>query len=137
MATKPDLELVRFSVHRDGAFGVLLDDGLPFALTLERTYEQSSGVQVVKIPSGEYVCRQRFYFRGGYDTYEVTGVPGHSLLLFHKGNVERDADGCILLGRRPNPEGAGILESALAFADFMERTAGIEQFQLVVRGVFQ
>ena len=65
----------------EGAFGVLFQDGLPFALTLEHTYADPR----VKIPAGLYDCRSSYFHRGGYDAYEITGVAGHTRLLFHKG----------------------------------------------------
>lgn len=128
-------DLVRGAIHPDGAFGMLVQDGLPFALTLERTYGEQLEPQALKIPPGLYVCRRRAYNRGGYDSYEITGVDGHTLLLFHKGNLEHDSDGCVLLGRRLGLLGGSpaILESSQAFADFMRRTAGRDAWQLRIR----
>ena len=127
-------DLVRVARAPDGAFGMLVQDSLPFALTLERTYGQELEPQALKIPPGLYVCRRRAYNRGGYDSYEITGVDGHTLLLFHKGNLEHDADGCVLLGRRLGflRGQPAILESSTAFADFMRRTGGRAEWQLRV-----
>lgn len=132
-----DFEIVRVSKHPDGAFGYMLHEGLPIALTLERTYDQEGGSQLVKIPPSVYQCRQRFYYRGGYDTYEIVGVPGHSLVLIHKGNVEHDSEGCILVGRRLGRLAGkpGVLDSATAFMDFMRLTHGRSEFLLQVREV--
>ncbi len=129
----PLFELVRLPAAPEGAFGVLLQDGLPFGLTLERTYADLH----VKIPAGRYVCRSSYFHGGGYDTYEITGVRGHSRLLFHKGNVEDDSEGCILVGRRFGELNGkpAVLESALAFDEFMRRTGGRQGFDLRVREV--
>lgn len=114
---------------------MLLHGGVPFATTLERTYELAGHVQITKIPPGTWTCRSRFYLKGQYDTYEVMGVPGHFALLFHKGNLEDDSDGCILVGngygtvyQRP-----GVLRSQDGFLEFMRRTGGAAEFLLRVR----
>ena len=129
-------QLVRTLVVDDGAFGVLQAPELPgFAVfTLERTFDQAGRAQLVKIPPGLYTCRSTWFYRGGYDTYEVERVPGASRILFHKGNVERDSEGCVLVGRRRG-ELAGVpavLESGLAFDELMRRTGGRETFELEV-----
>jgi hypothetical protein len=128
----PLLELRRVSVGPEGAFGVLLHYGIPFAVTLEHTYEQP-GEPVTKIPPGRHPCAKTVYHKGGYPTYEVR-VYGHSRLLFHRGNVEADSDGCILVGEsyaqfdmKP-----GVGQSAAAFLEFMTRMAGAEEFELLV-----
>jgi hypothetical protein len=138
--TPLSLELVRVSVVPEGAFSVVLIDGVPPGLvTLERTYATDElrprGPQYVKIPAGHYVCRRTRFERGGYDTYEVTGVIGHDRLLFHRGNVEADSEGCILLGQRFGLVGgtAGVLESTIAFAVFMSLVGYRQSFELSVR----
>ncbi len=136
-----DLELVRVCVAPEGCFGVILVEGLPCGLvTAERTYPTDElhprgPEQYVKIPAGRYACRRTRYERGGYDTYEVTGVVGHSRLLIHKGNTELDSEGCILLGQRFGlVRGApAVLESAIAFAVFLRLVRDAETFALVVR----
>lgn len=137
-----DLELVRVAVQPEGAFGVLLAAGLPSGLvTLERTYPTDDlrprGPQYIKIPAGRYLCRRTFYNGGGYETYEVTDVIGHSRLLFHRGNIEADTEGCILLGQRFGlvRGSIGVLDSALAFATFLRLTSGRSSFELEVRAV--
>ena len=121
-------ELHRVAIRHEGAFGVLLHDGLPFAVTLERTYDEldERGRSSPKIPLGVYRCRRDFFHRGGYITYEIR-VPGHSRLLFHRGNTEKDSEGCVLvaesfgeLGREP-----AILESVMGFAEFMRRASSV------------
>lgn len=137
---RADLELVRVSVSHDGAFGVLLLDGVPAGpVTIERTYPVApstpKGPQLVKIPPGTYSCHRTVFYRGGYDTYEITGVVGHSRLLFHRGNVEEDSDGCILVGARFGYLGMRpcVLGSREGFAEFMRLTWGRSRFSLAVR----
>lgn len=137
MPDGPELDLVRVSPNNSaGAFGVLMEGRNPFAVTLERTYDHTGRLQRVKIPPGRWVCRRTHFYRGGYDTYEVP-VPGYSRLLFHKGNVEDDSEGCILVAQRYgvlNGQPA-ILNSGVAFADFMRRTTGQPEVILTVREV--
>lgn len=137
-----DLELVRVAVSEAGCFGVLVAHGVPLGqVTLERTEPADpsapTGAQLVKIPDGKYVCRRTYFIRGGYDTYEVTGVIGHSRLLWHKGNHERDSDGCILVGQKFASRllAPGVELSSLGFHEFMLWADGRESFELEVRGV--
>jgi hypothetical protein len=128
----PVLDLVRVTVIDEGAFGVLLRAGRPLCLTCERTYENGK----VKIPAGEYICRRTVFHRAGYQTFEVTGVAGHSRLLFHIGNTETDSEGCILVGSRFGRLNAkpAVIESARAFAELMWALHDTPAFTLRARG---
>lgn len=78
------------------------------------------------IPDGLYRCVPRRYYRGGYDAWEITGVPGRDLILFHKGNKADDVTGCIVVGTRIVALSAGVLgvyPSAPAFEE-MHRQLG-------------
>jgi len=131
------MTLQRVSVRREGAFGVLLNERMiPFAVTLERTYDEldESGEVSTKIAPGVYKCSRSYFNRGGYPTYEIE-VPGHSRILFHKGNVENDADGCVLVASsfgELRGEDA-IIASAAGFAEFMRRASNYNAFELEVR----
>jgi len=139
---EPDLELVRVSVREDGAFGVLQalgvppgQPGIPIAVVCERTYPlPDSKAQLVKIPAGRHRCARSYYYRGRHETFEVQ-VNGHSRLLFHKGNVEDDSEGCILVGRRFGllQGRPAVLESMQGFADFMAWAGRRQGFELLVR----
>jgi uncharacterized protein DUF5675 len=133
--TGPEFELLRVAMLPEGAFGVLMQWGIPFATTLERTYELAGKQQFTKIPTGIFPCRSRYYLRGNYDTYEVMEVPGHFALLFHKGNVENDSDGCILVGQGYGNvyQKPGVIRSMDGFHEFMRRTEGKPEFFLRVR----
>jgi hypothetical protein len=137
---RADLELVRVAVAPDGCFGVLLIDGIPAGpVTLERTYplaeSRPGGPQFVKIPAGRYRCERTTFYRGGYESYEVTGVLGHSRLLFHQGNDEGDTEGCILVGSRFGWLGSrpAVLDSRNGFSEFMRLAHGRSGFDLLVR----
>lgn len=126
------LTLLRVGVDETGAYGVLRQGQVPFAVTLERTYTVD-GLQIVKIPPGHYECRRTRYEKGKYDTYEIM-VPGHSRMLFHKLNVETESEGCVgvaeefgLLHGDP-----AILRASHGFEEFMQRTGGRDRWVLEV-----
>jgi hypothetical protein len=121
-------ELVRVAIDEAGAFGVLNDNGHPFAVTLERTF----GDKVV-IPPGEYVCKRTRYHKADYDTFEIP-VPGHTRVLFHVGNIEDDSEGCILIGLQFGlVQGKpGVHLSRLGFHQFMKRIGNRSQISLRV-----
>jgi hypothetical protein len=127
------LTLKRVALRPEGAFGVLLHHGLPFAVTLERSFARD-GKDVTKIPPGKWPCKRTVYLRGGYQTFEVL-VPGHTRLLFHRGNVETDSEGCVLVGESFHEFGRGrpgIGQSAAGFAELMARVGDEEKFVLTV-----
>ena len=106
-------------IHEEGAFGMLCgNDGLPFAVTLERTFEN----QRVVIQDGVHIAKKTKYLKGGYETFEIE-VPGHDRVLLHKGNVETDSLGCVLIGEAfENIEGKpGISQSSHGFTEFWEK----------------
>ncbi|MEH0154686.1 DUF5675 family protein [Limibacter armeniacum] len=49
------------------------------------------------IPRGTYKVVPRHTDARGWH-YEISGVPGRSLILIHPGNFHRDIQGCVLLG---------------------------------------
>jgi len=132
-----DCVLTRVYIGPEGAFSTLAPENKPpFLVTLEHTYENNE----VKVPRGTYTCKRTHFNRGGYDTFEITGVAGHDGLLFHRGNDEDDSDGCVLVGlsfglvTKPNTHVSkdGVLSSISAFSIFMARQAAVDTFQLEV-----
>jgi len=122
-------------VGRDGSFGTLYrdDTGEEIACTLERSYSDGEGGWYAKIPPGRYFCTLGMHPINGL-TYEVTGVLGHTAILFHVGNWEKDSAGCILLGKdvAPSTEGKMLLHSREAFTAFMVLQNGTPSFWLRV-----
>lgn len=133
------LLLTRVGWPPHATYGVLATpDGVPFALTLEREDDNNRASTPTRagacIPTGIYPCRRVMSPKFG-DTFEVTGVPGRSHILFHKGNLEDDSRGCILVGEqfgllagRP-----GIIASREGFGEFLERQRGTDGFTLTIR----
>lgn len=124
-----NLTLTRKSFELYGVFGELSDeDGNVVAVTLEHSFSNSP-----KLPVGTYECvrgEHKLHNLNPFTTFEITEVPGHTGILFHKGNWNNDSEGCVLLGSRI---GIGcILESSAAFNKFMELQQGVDSFLLVV-----
>ena len=130
--------LQRFFNHPDGTPGKM---GGWYSFEEENQGNQRN---ISRIPEGRYRCERTWYNRGGYETFEVTNVPGRSHILIHRGNTEEDSEGCILLGKsfgalvvddedtgRPTRKLA-ILRSREAFREFMYAMDGVNAFDLEV-----
>jgi hypothetical protein len=135
-----DLTLTRFESRADGIFGMLTDAvGQRIAHTLEHAYDDGQGGWTAKIPAGTFTCVRGDHLLDGmttpFSTFEITGVPGHTGLLFHWGNYNSDSEGCVLLGYSEVDAGGRrmITASRASFARFMQLQAGQDSFQLVVR----
>lgn len=125
------LELKTVAVRPDGCFSVLLWNGQPFAVSVERTFEDGKPI----IGNGAYRCVKSHFIKGGYDTFEIQ-VTGHARILFHKGNTEVDSIGCVIVAESfgvLNGETA-VLDSKGGFAEFVELTKGLGEFNMVVSG---
>ena len=128
------LKLKRVSFREDGTFGVLLDENeAPFAVTLERPWENNA-VGKSCIPTGLYLCKRVASPKFG-NTFEVTAVAGRSHILFHRGNINDDTHGCILIGEKFEVWTDGrvsIHESGKGFGEFMILTADTNEFWLSI-----
>lgn len=118
-------------MREDGCFGVLLWNGKPFAVSVERTFDDLRPV----IHAGRFPCKRDFYHKGGYETFEIQ-VPGHSRVLFHRGNKETDSMACVIVGESFSTlDGVtSVSDSKGGFAEFMELTKGLQTFDLEVTG---
>jgi len=129
-------ELIRVTGIEDGTFGVLLDDKVPFCLTVERPWLNNKKGESC-IPFGEYLCRRMQSPRFG-NTFEVINVPNRTAILFHKGNVEDDSHGCIIVGEQYESlyGKTAVLASGKAMTEFLDRTSGIDEFLFSVVWAF-
>jgi hypothetical protein len=134
-----DLILNRESSDENGTFSTLyLADGTRLCVAAEHAYLQLDGSWKPKIPTGKYRCQRgthQLEAQPPFVTFEVLAVPGHSGILFHKGNLpEVDSAGCILLGTSFGAiaSAEAVLGSANAFAAFLQTQAGVDEFQLTV-----
>lgn len=132
--------LKRTDSRADGIFGSFSFDGEGrFCSTLEHAYPNIDGTYAPKVPPGIYTCvRGTHALHNGipFETFEITGVEGHKGILFHVGNMNKDSEGCVLLGHTIaiNPANGEemVTGSKGEFAAFMERFEGVDQWQLEV-----
>lgn len=128
--------LIRTSHEESGIYGELLNDlGQQIAVTLEHAYLNSDGSYSSKIPDGDYICilgqHQLEGMTHSFQAYELQNVLGHSNILIHMGNYNKDSDGCILLGEEHS--GDMITNSVKTFNEFMESMSGKDSFDLQVK----
>ena len=134
------MKLVRTAFRADGVFGRLYNDnGVPLCYCLEHAFEQDDGSWLPKLPIGTYNCVLGQHQLEGmvhpFQTYEITNVPGHTNILLHMGNFNRDSDGCVLLGQAIVTQADGsqmITNSVHTFTDWMNGLSGAPSFTLVV-----
>jgi len=144
--SRVEMELKRISQNESHpTFGVLLNRGLPFAVTLERPWRQNRrGISC--IPSGTYRCVRcsaspDYGFRDSPNfgnTFQVYNVPERSKILFHKGNVNQDTHGCIIVGEQYDylqGENA-VLSSRKGFEEFLKITQHVDEFFLEITNHF-
>ena len=133
MGIMRQFKLVRIAYIPDGTFGVLLDEDIPFCLTLEREWNDNKRGESC-IPRGEYLCKRVQSPKFG-DTFEVCDVSGRSYILFHRGNIEDDSHGCILVGEMYEKlKGKiAVLASRKGYKEFKKRTKDINVFKLEIK----
>ena len=90
------VELTRFAYTPQGTFGHLKVGDFQ-CFTVERPWYNNIARESC-IPEGEYELILGRYNKGGYDAYELKGVPGRKLIKIHKGNTMDDLLGCIAPG---------------------------------------
>lgn len=127
-------KLTRKQLRPDGIFSELIDqDGKLVACTLEHSYDN-----LPKIPNGTFDCIRGPHRLHGmtedFITFEIRGIIGHSDLLFHWGNYNKDSEGCVLLGAAiaESTQGQWITSSKVTFSKFMTSLDGVNSFKLTV-----
>lgn len=131
-------KILRGAENPMGVFGMLMEipflkgNVVPFALTLERNWEENKQ-NVSCIPAGDYLCK-RWHSAKHPNTFEITNVPNRSAILFHTGNLEEHSAGCILVGEEFGYLGdqIAVLSSKRGFNEFLQRTEGINEFWLSI-----
>lgn len=130
------MALLRLEDAASGTFGVLLINGRPFCVTLERPW-YGNQQNISCIPAGAYICRRVKSNKFGM-TFEVADVQGRAGILFHAGNYAKDSRGCILLGASFENVMAGqrmIANSTATFQKLMLALTDVEAFELTVAQV--
>lgn len=133
-----DLYLKRTDYRPDGIFGEITSPDFT-CYTLEHAYANNGHGFQPKVPSGTYTCvrgTHKLEHGPSFETFEVTGVEGHSGILFHVGNVNGDSDGCILLGLNiitGSEDGMQTIHASReAFNKFINVQAGVDSFTIVI-----
>jgi len=127
------LRLRRIEFREDGIFSELyLPDGKILAHTLEHSF-----ASVPKLYDGTFNCVRgvhKLHNNVPFQTFEITGVSGHTGILFHVGNWNDDSDGCVLLGSgmAQSSKGQMVTGSMTTFTEFMTLLQGLDQFELIV-----
>jgi len=120
--------------NEDGIFGnLLMESGTKFSILTHAFIDQSPPYPATQPDA--YICRRGMHqleHGDPFETFEVTNVQGHTGILFHKGNWNKDSEGCFLLGEHRTD--TMITESAVAFTQFMKELEGIDEFTLVIKG---
>jgi hypothetical protein len=135
------LTLIRNQCSFQGIFGELKDQSDLIAVTLEHAYSEEGSFRP-KIPPGNYICVRGVHrldgMKNDFLTFEITGVQGHSNLLFHWGNWNSDSAGCVLLGETITKLSSGqmITNSRLTFEKFIESYGKLTNFTLTVLSPF-
>lgn len=130
-----DLKLNRREFRDDGIFSELCNDkGEVISHTLEHSYNN-----LPKLIDGTYTCvrgpHRLHNMTQDFITFEITGVVGHTDILFHWGNFNADSEGCVLLGEAiaSSDKGQMVTNSRAMFKEFMDLQDGIDSFQLIVQ----
>lgn len=132
---------LKYTAYRpDGIFGELSfpAESEPFCVTLSHAYQQSDMSWKPIVLPGLYDCvRGTHQLANGipFETFEITGIDGHSGLLFHAGNFDKDSHGCTLLGDKIITQADGswmITNSKSTFLEFMAQLDGVDKFKLQV-----
>lgn len=136
------LSIMRASTDDDGTYGVMLDGTKPFLVTLEESWKGNAN-NISCIPAGFYRCKRVHKPIHG-ECFQIMDVPGRSDVLIHWGNTEIDTEGCVITGEsfgtlkaldddtNQVENQAAVLNSKSAYKKFMDRMAGIDEFNLAV-----
>lgn len=131
---------MNFSIKRTqyglyGVFGELKsEDGKTNLYTLEHGYKIGND-WFPKVAAGTYTCKRYDSPDHGYEVFVLEGVPPFqgapvTFIEIHIGNHTSDSEGCILVGCS---RGAGIiLDSRIAFENFMEVQKDVDSFTLTI-----
>ena len=135
--------LKRTHKRKDGVFGVVDEDGEPFAVTGELPWKNNA-IGISCIPHGEYPCRKYNSPKFGW-IWQVCDVRGRSMIEIHWGNIPlKDSEGCIIVGenfhsfkingREGDFVGVGNSRTSKngGYNEFWNRTKDLEEFKLII-----
>jgi hypothetical protein len=112
--------LLRISSNDNGTFGVLCINNRPYYVTLELPWKNNTP-NISCVPPGTYKATKMFSEKFKKTVYVLHNVPGRDLIEIHIGNKIEQTLGCILLGSEFSKTDYAIVDSRVAFDDFMIR----------------
>jgi len=129
--------IVRLFEGREGTFGALAIDAIPFCVTLEPP-DRENKRSISNIPGPQhYWCKRRMSRWG--ETFEVENVEDRTGILFHPGNFVENTEGCILLGEAwwkfmGRQKERGIKNTGNTFKRFMNHMGlrDVDEFLLTI-----
>jgi hypothetical protein len=99
-----ELIVERFDSGSNDTLGRLHVNGKFFCYTIEDEHRDVKVKGETRIPAGTYKVSKRFSPRFsqiyGHELLWIKDVPGFEYILIHKGNTEKDTDGCLIVGMR-------------------------------------
>ena len=134
-------KLIRIEDTDKGSVGSLSLFGQLFCSTIE---PDSKDPLKGRIPEGIYYCKRRIVLPGVQVKFPYTfeiKVPGHTDVLFHSGNREKDTDMCIILGMNYpwtlfyGPD-RWLYDSRKVFDSFMQRLSGVDWFYIEIKNLY-
>jgi hypothetical protein len=137
-----NLTLSRHKFRADGIFGEVTDEAYQLVcVTLEHAYPADTVGFLPKVPAGKYTCvrgTHKLHDNIPFETFEIMGVPGHTGILFHQGNYDKDSEGCVLVGQQigyQENKSLMIMQSRDAFKKFLDLQDGVDSFQLTIENL--
>ena len=112
------LTLIRNKYTDYSTIGELLIDGEPFCYTLEDKVRINKIPKITAIDAGKYKVELTMSNRFKEIMPILLDVPNFTGIRIHRGNTDKDTEGCILVGLDRGRD--IILNSTQAFNDLME-----------------
>lgn len=122
-----------------GTFGVMIEDNIPFALTLELPWKNNER-KISCIPATQegilYICVRVTSPKFG-NVFQVMSVPGRDHILLHSGNTYKDIEGCIIVAEQFEYLGGipAVTSSKKGFSEFMSRAGSANAIELLIKWV--
>ena len=113
-----NITLQRLLMNDNGTLGIILLDGKPLFPTLELPWKDNQQ-NVSCIPAGVYKAVYMFSEKFQKNLFVLQGVQGRDLIEIHIGNTIINTHGCILIGMQFSLSEFAIVNSKLAFDNFM------------------
>jgi len=133
------LSIIRQEFTADATFGVMLLRNQIFCYTLELPWNENIPFHS-SIPPGIYPIAKRDTWRASQKyghTYQLTGVPGRTVIQLHPANYPHQLSGCIAEGEtigKMRGERA-VKNSGNTFRALMKALSGVDETQIQIMEV--